>query len=47
MLHSDEEIYNFTLCLPALVQKLEMYGDDNINEERAIKKLMCVVSDGQ
>lgn len=40
---SSKDIDDFALHLSALVRKLELYGDDDISEERAVEKLLRVV----
>ena len=41
----SEDIDNFSLRLASLMQKLEMFGDDDINEEQAVEKLLHIVPD--
>ena len=40
-----EDIDEFSLRLTSLMQKLEMFGDDDINEERAVEKLLRIIPD--
>jgi len=40
-----EDIDDFSLRIASLMQKLEMFGDDDINEERAVEKLLRIVPD--
>jgi hypothetical protein len=41
----SEDIDNFSLRLASLMQKLEMFGDDDINEEQVVEKLLHIVPD--
>jgi hypothetical protein len=38
-----EDIDDFALCLFRLVQQMMRYGDDDIDEEKAVEKFLCVV----
>jgi hypothetical protein len=38
-----EDVDDFTLCLNTLRQQLAWYGDNDIDEERAVEKFLCVV----
>jgi hypothetical protein len=40
---SGEDVDDFTLCLNTLMQQLARYGDNDIDEERAIEKFLRVV----
>jgi hypothetical protein len=40
---SGEDIDNFALRLSSLMQQLKRFGDDDVNEERAVEKLLVVV----
>lgn len=37
-----EDIDDFSLYLASLMQKLEMFDDDDINKERAVKNLLHI-----
>jgi hypothetical protein len=40
-----EDIDDFVLRLSSMMQQLKWFGDDDINEERAVEKLLCIVPD--
>ena len=40
-----EDIDDFSHRFASLMQNLEMFVNDNINEERAVKKLLCIILD--
>jgi hypothetical protein len=40
---SGEDVNDFTLCLNTLMQQLAQYGDNDIDEERAVEKFLRIV----
>lgn len=40
-----KDIVGFTLRISVPMQKLELYGDEDISEERAVEKLLRVIPD--